>query len=172
MAIPNVKDRREIFNKARAAILAPALAPHGFHFAWLRQAVASGGAFAQGELDLWEPQAGVTLSIFTGLVNYHLGVFTLTPRRRCEPCWPVWGQSLSGASRRRACCVRGTTPRFTRALFRFRSGPGEQFRQCVQAHKKYASLSGFRRWKLEGANLERRHPVAFQHLTFGEYLAP
>ena len=145
MAIPNVKDRREILQQG-AAILAPALAPHGFHFSLVASGNASGGAFAQGEFVCGNRKLELHFRFSLGLVNYHLGVFTLTHEDYMRALLGRSGASrYPGFSDDALAAFEALRRDLLEHCSDFVSGPGEQFRQCVQAHKKYASLSGFQK---------------------------
>jgi hypothetical protein len=145
MAIPTVKDKIETLQRG-AEILASTLVPHGFRFSMVASGKGSGGVFAQGEFVHGDRKLELHYRQSLGLVTYHLGALKLAHEDYMRA---LLGRS--GASQ---------YPDFSeepRAMFEalrqdlvshcsdFLSGAGDEFRQCVQRHKEYETLSGFKK---------------------------
>jgi len=145
MAIPTVQDRREVLKRG-ADILAPALVPHGFHFSMGASGGSSGGAFAQGEFVRENRKLELHFRWSLGLVTYHLGKHKLAHEdymrallgRSGASHYPCFSEdALATFEALRQDLVKHCSD--------FVSGTGEQFSQCIELHKKYASLSGFQK---------------------------
>lgn len=148
MAVPTVKDRREILQQG-ADILAPALVPHGFEFIMVASGSSSSGAFAQGEFVRGERRLELHFRRSLGLVTYHVGALALA---HDDYMRALLGRS--GASHYPAFSdepfvgFEALCQDLAEHCSDFVSGSGEQFRLCVQKHKEYESLSGFQKMGL------------------------
>jgi len=150
MATPTVKDRREILQQG-AAILAPVLATHGFHFSLVASGNSSGGAFVQGEFVCGDRKLELHFRFSLGLVTYHIGALTLAHEDYMRALLGRSGAShYPGFSEDAIAPFEALRQDLVEYCSDFVSGTGEQFQQCVQRHKKYASLSGFQKMESGG----------------------
>ena len=141
MTIPPVKDRREILQQG-ADIVAPTLVPHGFHFRVVSSGSSSGGAFSHGEFVRGDRKLELHFRWSLGLVTYHIGTQKLGHEdymrallgRSQAGHYPLCSDDpLAGFEALRQDLVEHCSD--------FISGTGEQFRQCIEKHRHYESLS-------------------------------
>jgi hypothetical protein len=106
----------------------------------------SGGPFAQGEFVCGDRKLELHVRFSLGLVTYHVGALSLEHEdymrallgRSGLSHYPGFsGDALAAFERLRQDLVEYCSD--------FVSGTGEQFRQCVERHKKYEALSGFQK---------------------------
>jgi hypothetical protein len=151
MAIPTVKDRREILQQG-ADILAQVLVPHGFHFSMVASGGSSGGAFAQGEFVRGDRKLELHLRWSLGLVTYHIGAQKLAHEdymrallgRSQAGHYPLCSDDpLAGFEALRQDLVEHCSD--------FIIGTGEQFRQCIEKHRHYESLSPLQKMEFGAA---------------------
>jgi hypothetical protein len=141
MSIPTVQDRREILQRG-ADILASVLGPQGFRFSIVSSGSGSGGAFAYGEFVRGDRRLELHFRYSLGLVTYHIGSLSLAHDdylrallgRSSAGHYPgISDEPLAGFELLRQDLVEHCSD--------FVSGTGEQFRQCIERHRHYESLS-------------------------------
>ena len=141
MAIPTVKDRREILQQG-ADIVASALVPHGFHFRMVSSGSSSGGAFAHGEFVREDRRLELHFRWALGLVTYHIGVHELA---HADFMRALLGRSQAGhyplCSEEPLAGFEALRLDLVEHCSDFMIGTGEQFRQCIEKHRHYESLS-------------------------------
>jgi hypothetical protein len=141
MAIPTVKDLRETLQQG-ADILAPVLVPHGFHFRTVASGRSSGGAFAQGEFVLGDRKLELHFRWSLGLVTYHIGTQKLAHEDYMRA---LLGRSQAGhyplCSNEPLAGFEALRQDLVEHCSDFTGGTGEQFRQCIEKHRHYESLS-------------------------------
>ena len=148
MPIPTVKDRLERSLQRGADILAPVLVPHDFHFSIIASGSSSGGPFAQGEFARGAARWNCTFGIRSGWLLFHIDALTLAHEDYMRALLGRSGMShYPGFSGGPLAAFEALRLDLIEHCTDFVSGTGEQFRQCLQRHKKYESLSGFRRWE-------------------------
>ena len=145
MPIPTVKDRLEILQRG-ADILAPVLVPHDFHFSIIASGSSSGGPFAQGEFVRGGRKMELHFRYSLGLVTFHIDALTLAHEDYMRALLGRSGMShYPGFSGDPLAAFEALRLDLIEHCTDFVSGTGEQFRQCLQRHKKYESLSGFQK---------------------------
>jgi len=141
MSIPTVKDRVEIL-QCGADILAPVLVPHGFRFAIVDFGSSSGGAAAHGDFVHGERRLELHFRWSLGLVTYHVGSLSLA---HDDYLRALLGRSRAGhypgTSEEPLAGFEALRQDLVEHCSDFVSGTGEQFRQCVERHRHYESLS-------------------------------
>lgn len=141
MSIPSVKDRLEIIQRG-ADILSPALVPHGFQFKVVSSGNASGGVFAHGEFVRSERRLELHFRYSLGLVTYHIAELSLA---HDDYLRALLGRSRAGhypiCSEEPLAAFEALRQDLVEHCSDFATGTGEQFRQCVERHGHYDSLS-------------------------------
>jgi hypothetical protein len=141
MTIPTVKARREILQQG-ADILASILVPRGFHFCMVASGDGSGGAFAQGEYVRGDRKLELHFRWSLGLVTYHIGMEKLAHEDYMRA---LLGRSQAGhyplCSEEPLAGFEALRQDLVEHCADFISGTGEQFRQCIEKHRLYESLS-------------------------------
>ena len=141
MTIPTVKDRREILQQG-ADIIAPALIPHGFCFSLVAAGNSSGGAYAYGEFVRGDRKLELHFRWSLGCVTYHIAGHSLEHSdylrallgRSSAGHYPTFSEDpLAGFEALRQDLIEHCSD--------FISGTGDQFRQCIEKHRHYESLS-------------------------------
>lgn len=150
MSLPTVEDRREALRRG-ADILAPVLVLHGFRFREIASGKGSGGVFAQGEFACGERKLVLHFRYSLGLVTYHIGELALSHEDYMRALLGRKGASrYPGFSEDAIAAFEDLRHDMLEHCSDFVSGAGEQFRQCVEMHKKYSSLSGFQQMETGG----------------------
>jgi len=139
--MPTVQDRREILQRG-ADILASVFIPHGFQFGIVSSGSSSGGAFAQGEFVRGDRRIELHFRFSLGLVAYHIGSFSLAHSDYMRallgrPC----GTHYPGFSDEPLVQFEALRQDLVEHCSDFFAGTGDQFRQCVERHRHYESLS-------------------------------
>jgi hypothetical protein len=151
MSIPTVKDRREILQQG-ADILAPVLVPHSFRFSIVASGGSSGGAFALGEFVRGDRRMELHFRWSLGLVTYHIGSLSLA---HDDYFRALLGRSRGGhypgISEEPLVAFEALRQDLVDHCSDFISGTGEQFRQCVDRHRHYESLSPFQKMEYGAA---------------------
>ena len=151
MTIPTVHDRREILQRG-ADILAPVLVPHGFQFGIVSSGSSSGGAFAHGEFVRGDRQLELHFRFSLGLVTYHIGSLSLA---HADYMRALLGRSSGshypGFSDEPLVQFEALRQDLVEHCSDFLAGTGEQFRQCVERHRHYESLSPLQKMEFGAA---------------------
>ena len=141
MSIPTVQDRREILQLG-ADIVASVLGPHGFRFSIVSSGNGSGGPFAHGEFVRGDRRLELHFRYSLGLVTYHIGLLSLAHHDYLRA---LLGRSSAGhypgTSDQPLAGFESLRQDLVEHCCDFVSGTGEQFRQCIERHRHYESLS-------------------------------
>jgi hypothetical protein len=145
MSIPTVHDRREILQRG-ADILTSVLGPHGFRFGIVSSGSGSGGAFANGEFVRGDRRLELHFRYSLGLVTYHIGPLSLA---HDDYLRALLGRSSAGhypgTSHEPLAGFELLRQDLVEHCSDFVIGTGEQFRQCLERHRHYESLSPLQR---------------------------